>query len=463
MASRSSTSIGVGVTIGILSVLALAFFVVAAITYGKLQQKTRDMAALEAAQSDFVKDNERNRDDVRVLLDQAKNNGGQSLVGYLTEAYQTAMERTTGSRRDSLASFQEKLGKVQGADSGSLLSVVADRERTIADLQNQLAKSEADRTRALADLQAETERVRGIESRHGETVAALNGQVGTFRSEVDGYRDGINAARAKMDEQVSELRRQLADAQGEASREIARLQEENLILQNQVQVLRGDRTSQVLTAGDEAALVDGQIIAADGAERTATISLGASQRVVLGMTFSVYPDASAIRPNETTGEYPRGKAGLEVIRVAGDSATCRILWELRGNPVVPGDVIANPVYDPKKVYKFLAFGNFDVDADGIATPGEREVLVGIIESWGGRVVDDLGGDVDFLVLGSRPVLPPRPGPDAPIEVVQEYIRQDRIVQRYDRLYQQAGTTSLPILNENRLFTLLGRERVPPAE
>ena len=71
------------------------------------------------------------------------------------------------------------------------------------------------------------------------------------------------------------------------------------------------------------------------------------------------------------------------------------------------------------------------------------------------MLGDLQGDVDFLVLGERPVLPPRPGNDAPLELVQEYIRLDRIVQRYDRLLEQARATSLPVLNENRLYTLLG--------
>ena len=35
--------------------------------------------------------------------------------------------------------------------------------------------------------------------------------------------------------------------------------------------------------------------------------------------------------------------------------------------MVSGDVIANAVYDPKKSYRFVVFGAFDTDGDGVAT------------------------------------------------------------------------------------------------
>jgi hypothetical protein len=456
MASRSSTSIGVGVTIGILSVAALAFFITAVVFFGKARQAQRDLETQQSTLADFVKPDERNRDDVRVLIDEAKKSR-QSLVSYLVDSYQTAMEKTVGNRRQTAAGFQERLGKIAGADTAALVQVIDQRERRIADLENQLAKSESDRKTALADLQNEVDRVKGIDTRHNETVASLNGQVGTYRTEVDQYRDGINAAQAKMSEAVGKLRQQLADTESDGQRRLNKLQEENLIAQNQLQALRGEKKNQVLRAPDEASLVDSQVVAIDGAARQVSIGLGSSQHVVLGMTFSVYSDASALKV-DAAGNYPMGKAGLEVISVGPDSSACRILWEVRGSPVVPGDVIANPVYDPTKVYKFLAYGNFDLNADGIATPSERDLLQGLIESWGGKVVDDLSGDADFLILGERPILPPRPSPDTPIEVMQEYIRLDRGAQRYDTLRKQAEATSLPILNQNRLFTLLGRSR-----
>ena len=143
------------------------------------------------------------------------------------------------------------------------------------------------------------------------------------------------------------------------------------------------------------------------------INVGSSQKVPLGITFAVYSEAKQIRVDDKTGEYKRGKAVIEVINVGGYTATCRVNAETKGSPVVKGDVVANAVYDPSKTYKFVVFGNFDTNGDGIATPLEKSDMVAMIEGWGGKVATELAGDIDFLVLGEKPILPPGPPPAAP--------------------------------------------------
>ena len=101
------------------------------------------------------------------------------------------------------------------------------------------------------------------------------------------------------------------------------------------------------------------------------------------------------------------------------------------------------------------FGNFDVDRDGVATPFERDQLVAIIERWGGEVIDDISGDLDFLVLGRRPEDPIQPAPNAPRVVYDEYLRLKNRVDRYEQLFDAASASSIPVLNENRLRTLIG--------
>src|SRR6185295_9832008 len=150
------------------------------------------------------------------------------------------------------------------------------------------------------------------------------------------------------------------------------------------------------------------------------------------------------------------KGAIEVISVEESTATCRIIFETRGNPIVRGDVIANAIYDPTKVYTMLVFGNFDTNGDGAATPLEANDIRAMIETWGGKVTEELTGAVDFLVLGQRPVVPPVPPSGAPPAVQTEYIRMDALATKYDELTKQAAATSVPILNENRLYTLIGR-------
>lgn len=458
MAARTGTSFGMGVAITVLGVLALALFVLTTIFFGKYNKAQTELRNAQADTEQFIKSSERNQDDIRRLVEQSRQ-ASKSLVGYLAETQQGVMRRVTGSAGDSLTSLEQRLSTVKGSDTAPLLGLISDLQSQNDNLRNAVEKAEADRKTALADKQAEVDRVKSIESRHQETVNALNAEVGQYKAEVERYRQGADDARSNMEGRVSKLASDNAAQMAQLQDRLRKLQEENLVLQGQISQLRGDKNREIFKGKDEFALVDGRVVGLTPADNAAVIGIGRAQKVVVGMTFSVFTDAAAIRPDDKTGEYPPGKAALEVIRVDDNTSTCRIVWQVKGNPVVAGDVIANPVYDPTKVYKFLVYGNFDANGDGVETPAERADLQAQIEAWGGKVTDELTGDVDFLVLGAKPILPPRPTPDSPIEIMQEYIRLDRIAKRYDELYRQAMATGVPILNENRLNTLLGRDRV----
>ena len=114
-------------------------------------------------------------------------------------------------------------------------------------------------------------------------------------------------------------------------------------------------------------------------------------------------------------------------------------------------MIANPVFDPAKKYKFLVYGNFDPEHTGTASIFGANEIKAWIKDWGGDTTDEVSGDLDFIVLGERPQLPPQPSGTAPLEVINFYLNQQKLASRYDELLKQAGDTSIPLLNENRLL------------
>jgi hypothetical protein len=443
-----------GVAVTVLSLSTLGFFVSFAVFFGKYSDQATKLQKANADNVEIIKGDERNRDDIRNLVGDAKH-GGQSLVAYLMDMQGNSMALASGNKRDKATDLATKM-KAKGIDEGTnLLAAVDARNTQIENLKNQLNQAEDARKKAMADLGAEVDRMAGVEKSHQQTVDSLTAQVKTLKDEVDGYRSGTDAYKKQLDAQRERLLTEAAEKLKAAQDQLAKASEDNLILQGQLAALRRQRSQDIYKGDDEASLVDGTIIGVNSGERQAFISIGQKQKVVLGMTFSVYADKNAIRPDKD-GNYPRGKAYLEVINVGDTSSTCRILSEVKGNPIVKGDVIANPVFDPNKSYKFVVFGNFDTNRDGVATAQEREDVVAMINAWGGKVADDLTGDVDFLVLGERPVVPARPPSDAPLEIVQEFIRRQRDVERYDDLNKRATATSIPILTENRLYTLIGK-------
>jgi len=446
-----------GATITILGILSLTFFVLTAVFFNKFYDARGQVQNLQTDSTKILRPDERGLDGVRTLVAEADKDR-KSLVAFLVDSQARTMTRVTGAKTDTINELTRKLETIKGADTAPLLSLINDRDAQIATLQSNLKAAEAARTQAQADQQNEVARVKGIEENHQKTIDALSKEVSTYKAEVEQYRTGTDTYKSNVDASLEKDRTASAEAIKRLDAQLAKSSEDNLILQGQLQALRGLKNLETFRGRPEATLIDATVIAVDGGQRQATISIGGKQKVVLGMTFAVYADSNSIKP-DSEGRYPAGKATLEVLTVDETSATCRIVSELRGNPIVKGDVVANALYDPNKSYKFVVFGNFDTDRDRIATALERQGIESMIISWGGKIDPDLSGDADFVVLGERPLVPPAPGAQVPIEVVQEFIRRQREVERYDNLQKQAQASSVPILNENRLYTLIGKTPV----
>ncbi|HRP63381.1 MAG TPA: hypothetical protein PK400_08825 [Phycisphaerales bacterium] len=178
---------------------------------------------------------------------------------------------------------------------------------------------------------------------------------------------------------------------------------------------------------------------------------------MLGMTFEVYDDAASIRVDERTGQLPRGKASIQVVRVGDTTSTCKIIRSTPGRPVVRENVIANAVYDPEYQFKFLVHGRFNLSGDGMPTEGDAEFIRSKIIEWGGIVVhaDEIPGDLDFLVLGVPPSEPPLLPDNATEFQIRDNLRQRAAKQQYEALLNQARQAQIPVLNHNRFLILIG--------
>ncbi len=121
-------------------------------------------------------------------------------------------------------------------------------------------------------------------------------------------------------------------------------------------------------------------------DRTLVIDLGAKDRVFAGLLFDVFT-------------YERGryiaKGRIEVIDLQDRIATCRVLSETDGRrrPLAPGDLIGNPVFDPKRSPVFVLAGEFK--------QYNAEDLAAFIRATGGVISETLQPGCDFLIAGDR--------------------------------------------------------------
>ncbi len=453
MAARSSSS-GSIIAIVVLTLFTVAFFVGFIVFLARAQNVQTELAQARADYAQIISPAERNNDAVQNLLAQASQSRGQTLVKYLSDSLNTTMRRVAGNERETAASLAAKLDAIPGADASPLLSVLSARDQQIASLKAQLDDANRATAAAQQDLQNEVERVKTLLAEHQATIAGLNEQVGKYKAEVEAFRASTSSTIADNNKRVDDIRQRAASEAASLADRINKLSAQNQILEGQLSSFREQAQSDLVKPEDEAARVDARVVSVSPAENLIFIDRARADRLVLGMTFEVYDSAASIRPDKD-GNYPRGKASLEIVRIGNDSSAARVIREIRGNPIVPGDVLANAIYDPHKIYNFVVAGDFDLNRDGAVSEAERSEVTAIISNWGGRVTDDIAGNTDFLVLGSRPNLPPQPPPDAPIAVIQEYIRLQRAASEYDRLFDTARQTGIPVLNQSRLTTLTG--------
>ena len=204
--------------------------------------------------------------------------------------------------------------------------------------------------------------------------------------------------------------------------------------------------------------MDGEVLESTGSGTEVFINRGKDNRIVLGMRFEVYDDSGALlRVNRQTGDLPRGKATVQVVKIGATTSTCKIIRSIPGRPVVRNDVIANAIYDPDYKFKFMIHGKFDVNRDGRATDEEADYLRSLVLEWGGQSVtgNSVPGDLDFLVLGVTPPPPPNLPPNPTAVVIDNWERLHRERSLYVDLLTDAQNSRIPVLNANRFLILTG--------
>lgn len=454
MAARTGASVGVAITITILGLVSVAMFVTTMVFYGQAQRARGDLDQAREDYSAFVSDAQREHASVRAVVEEARRSN-QSVVEHLMLARAELLAAVTGDQAMPMSSLRELLAQVEGAEAMPLIDLVGSKNEQIAQLTTRVEVAESERRAAQAQAEAEAKRVAAIEEAFGSRGGELQSQVDEVFAQLTEYRSRFGDIEGKYARNIEATESEAATEINAIQERFERVLQENIVLTDQIARLRGVRGADRVLPRDEAALVDGRIDRVDSAVDEVILSIGREQKAILGMTFAVYSSPTDIREDEQTGEYPKGKAVVEIVRVEEGFSKARVIESSAGNPILRGDVIANAVYDPNKTYKFMVEGLFDTNGDGQVTRYERDELSALIERWGGTVVAEIVGDLDFMVLGAKPVLPPAPSMGAPIAVVNEYNRLQSEIRRYEDLLRSAEATSVPLLNANRMQTLIG--------
>ena len=458
MPTRTSSGTGVVVSLVVFVLCTVFLLVLTIVFYSGKAKATQAEVAAQSTLAKYVTREQRQRENIKALEGTVNPKRGESVVRHLQEEYQELMGYVSGNPTLSYQSLESQFQNYGVGEDGSVRDALQQLNSDLKGRENELNSRTSELATArseINDLDGDIERMKGS---HQDEMDAVTGKIAAYEKAAEDYRTELHKVKGEYYSAIDRLRERYEGDIARLENEKDALFQDRVVLKSRLDELQEILSVSRLQAQDPSTLVDGRIVDTIGGSDEVYIDRGKKDRIVLGMTFEVYDDESALQEiDRLTGEMPRGKASLQVIQVRDTTSKCMITRAIPGRPVVRTDVIANAVYDPNYVFKFMVHGKFDVDGDGKPSEAEAEYLRSLIVSWGGEVVQGemLPGDLDFLVLGMEPPLPPDLRPNATEFQIDDWVRKRRAYERYHELFHQASEAQIPVLNANRFFILIG--------
>jgi hypothetical protein len=312
------------------------------------------------------------------------------------------------------------------------------------DLDNQIAQFESTK-KAYSDkeqiLEDEKNKLQALVNKMQADYADLQARLEKSTTErIDNLREQLD--RAKAD---------LKTAEGTLLKTRAELKMTQDIMKRAQQEVRD-----IMPSPDHEVLAhraDGKIILIDDQAQVVHLNIGNDQHVYRGLTFTVYDRSGAV-PKDG-----KGKAEIEVFDVADTYCAARIMESNPKQPILLGDIAANLIWNSDKTNVFVIAGDFDLDSDGNIDENAHGRIQSLIEKWGGKVVNDISIDTDFLVLGDQPQVPEQQPTFEQLELdpgaMQRYEARLQQLNNYNQLQSQAQALWIPIFRYERFLYFIG--------
>lgn len=323
----------------------------------------------------------------------------------------------------------------------SLHQNVRTRDEEIEKLKEQVGKqtaSLAEEKKKYGDLESD---MMAKLQKKDEEIAALDQK---FKNLDSSHKQKLEAAKAEYDSSIGVLTKK----NGEQVTQIATLDEQVKKFKKMYEDVIRPKPKPGMDPEKPVRRPDGKIVRLVVTEGLAYIDIGSKDRVMEGLRLTVYP---------YTGipENGIGKAIIEVNNVNENVSECRILQQDKDNPITPGDLVANVVFDSLRTYNFSVEGLFDPDNTGNATPAGNKAIRDLIRRYGGNVAKEVSVQTDYLVLGEPPVRPKKPEDSDPQEVHDLY--QDRLksFNQYQEVKKLAESLQIPRISGKRFLDLVG--------
>ncbi len=321
-----------------------------------------------------------------------------------------AKEAQREAAENKYIAVSEVLGYNSSADSIVVLSDAAAAMEGLANIKSSLPDMDDGTVKTVEDVLP-----RAIQAYNNvlEKTRTLEAEVARLKSEVSARESELASMSSTKDGEIEGLRTDLADQQQAADDRIASLESERDDLRSQVKdkdkkvkdeqgkyedleraareaaqlaVARNNEMGKKLAFLKEPEAADGEILAVSTDGTLGWINLGNKNRLARGTKFRVV---------RGTAGSTAVKAWAEVLHVKEDMAQVKF-YDVKDTfaPATAGDVVYNPVYDPKSERFAILLGRFS----GTWNEGE---LTSLLTELNITVQTTLDKTTDYVIVGGE--------------------------------------------------------------
>ena len=298
-------------------------------------------------------------------------------------------------------------------------------------------------------------------------------QLGAANQALTAAKDGFAAKLKEKDEQTAALDQKFQNLEAENKKELAKAKEEYDASAAAAKGLTAEQANKTKAVEEEARKwekkykkevgkkirpavdtsrtvrkPDGKVIRVLADDNLVYINIGSKSRVTEDLRLTVYP---------YTGipDSGAGKAVIQVTNIRENVSECRILEQKKDNPILPGDLVANLVFDALRTYSFVVEGRFDLEGTGAPTMAGNKAIQGLVRRYGGRLLKEVSVDCDYVILGDSPARPQKPDDTDPQDAWSLFEERQKAYNRYMDVVRKAEGMQIPRLGGKRFLDLIG--------
>jgi hypothetical protein len=272
---------------------------------------------------------------------------------------------------------------------------------SVQEKTSQLLQAQENEKKLLADMQAARQELEAARAQYNEQITQTAQTYETTREGLSARQQEDDKQKQELLKQLDDRTKQIASIQTESKRQIDTLQAELEALRTQLRRAKTELDQQLSQTFD---VPDGRITGVNQRTQTVWINRGRQDGLRPNITFSVFAQGG------NTLDAAVKKGSIEITQVHnGQTAEARILEDDHRNPIMSGDLIASPIWNPGTSLHFALVGKMDINGDDA---DDRQLVKNLIRLTNGIIdaEDTPEGEVRgqmsihtrYLVVGDNP-------------------------------------------------------------